>query len=238
MSLYMLKSLIASVLLLAGILAAFSMLALMGRAGTKADPARYRRLHRAAGYVFAAVLIVLVVIGGYLFIETGDALSLRGVLHAFLALSLFFLFLLKWLLVRFYKSFLRMAPALGMSLLVLTFIVFSVSGGYFLLRAAFSPGEGEAGSTSSLPAFENRAEQGALLYAQQCASCHYADREDSKLGPGLKDLFKKSALPYSGKSVTEENVRRQLIRPALSMPSFARMTEPEIADLMAYLKGL
>jgi cytochrome c1 len=51
-------------------------------------------------------------------------------------------------------------------------------------------------------------------------------------------LFAKPSLPASGKPVTEENIRQQLVRPARSMPSFAGLTAQEVADLMAFLKTL
>ena len=67
---------------------------------------------------------------------------------------------------------------------------------------------------------------------------YYADSKNTKDGPGLRDLFKKKNLPYSGRPATAANVRRQLLRPAMAMPSFAKLSDQEIADLIAYLKTL
>jgi cytochrome c1 len=58
------------------------------------------------------------------------------------------------------------------------------------------------------------------------------------MGPGLKDLFNKEKLPYSGRPPTVENVKQQLIQPALVMPSYTKLTDQEMADLIAYLKTL
>ena len=236
MSLFLLKSILAIALLITGLSAATAMLISMGRAEKKASPATLRKVHRAAGYLFALLLLVLAILGIKIFVGAGDTLSHRAVLHAFLALFLLFIFLLKIVLVRFYKSFLRTVPGLGMTVLVLVLVVFSVSAGYFLLRTALTSDPlSAAPSTSRL---QGDADKGSDLFARNCASCHYSDREDIKLGPGLKGLFHKDSLPASGRTMNEENVRHQMMRPFRSMPSFGSLTPQEVADLVAYLRTL
>lgn len=236
MSVFLLKSILAIALLVTGLSAATAMLISMGRAEKKASPITLRKIHRTAGYLFALLLLVLAILGIKIFIGAGDTLSHRAVLHAFLALFLVFIFLLKIVLARFYKSFLRIVPGLGMTVLVLVLVVFSVSAGYFLLRTAFTADPLLA--APSAPLLQGDADKGNDLFARHCASCHYSDREDNKLGPGLKGLFQKGRLPLSGRAATEENVRRQMVRPFRSMPSFGSLTAQEIADLIAYLKTL
>ncbi|OGD31743.1 MAG: hypothetical protein A2V45_15880 [Candidatus Aminicenantes bacterium RBG_19FT_COMBO_58_17] len=236
MSVFLLKSILAIALLITGLSAALAMLISMGRAEKKANPATLRKVHRVAGYLFALLLLVLAVLGTKIFVSSGDALSHRAVLHAFLALFLLFIFLLKIVLVRFYKSFVRIVPGLGMAVLVLFLVVFSVSAGYFLLRTALTADLMSAAPNT--PLLQGDVNKGSDLFARHCASCHYADREDKKLGPGLKGLFQKNKLPLSGRAVTEENVRRQMLRPFRSMPSFGSLTQQEIADLVGYLKTL
>jgi len=236
MSVFLLKSLLASALLIAGLSAALAMLISMGRAEKKVSPITLRKIHRTAGYLFALLLLVLAILGIKIFVGAGDTLSHRAVLHAFLALFLLFIFLLKIVLVRFYKSFLRTVPGLGMTVLVLLLVVFSVSAGYFLLRTALISGPTSA--ASSTPRLQGDADKGGDLFARNCASCHYSDREDKKLGPGLKGLFRNDRLPMSGRAVTEQNVRRQMMMPFRSMPSFGSLTPQEVADLVAYLKTL
>jgi len=238
MSIYILKSILAICLLLAGGVAMFSMLTLMGRAEKKADPARLRRTHRRAGYVFAVFLLFLSFLGIRIVVSAGDALSTRAVLHQFLGYFLLSLFFLKVMLARFYKPFLRIVPGLGFAVGILVLVVFSVTAGYYLLRAAFidRPAGAEVESTSIL--LSGDVKKGEEIFSFRCASCHFPDREESKLGPGLKDLFRKDRLPHSGKPATEENVRRQLAEPVQSMPSFSFLVEQEMEDLMAYLKSL
>ena len=236
MSVFLLKSILAIALLIAGLSAALAMLISLGRAEKKVSPTTLRKVHRAAGYLFALLLLALAILGTKIFIGAGDTLSLRAVLHAFLALFLLFIFLLKIVLVRFYKSFLRTVPGLGMTVLVLVLVVFSVSAGFFLLRTAST--SDPLAAASSMPALQGDADKGSDLFARNCASCHYSDREDKKLGPGLKGLFQNDRLPLSGRAATEENVRRQMISPFRSMPSFGSLTPQEVADLIAYLKTL
>lgn len=236
MSDYWLKTILAGIFLLSGTGAAWTMLTVMGAPEKGRDPAKLRRIHRLLGYLFGLILAPLAVLGAEFFIEGGDQLPSRAVIHGLLAISLLFIFLLKVVLVRFYRNFLRMAPTLGMAVLVLTLIVFAVSAGYYILRAVFEPEPAQAG-TAALKSVGDR-ERGAALFARYCGSCHHADREENKVGPGLKGLFKKERLPFSDKPATEENVWHQLVRPARSMPTFASLTERELADLIAYLKTL
>jgi len=236
MSDYWLKTILAGFFLLTGLGAAWAMLTVMGAPDKSHDPARLRKIHRVFGYAFGLVLAVLAVLGAEFFIEDGDQLSLRAVLHGLLAVSLLFIFLFKVVLVRFFRSFLRLVPTLGMAVLILALVVFAVSAGYYILRSVFPPEPAQAADAS--PGHVGNAGAGAALYARQCGSCHFSDSTEGKVGPGLKGLFAKDKLPFSDKPATEENVRRQLIRPARRMPPFASLSEREIADLMAYLRTL
>ncbi|MFO7875355.1 MAG: cytochrome c [Desulfovermiculus sp.] len=85
-----------------------------------------------------------------------------------------------------------------------------------------------------------QAEMGADLFQDKgCSQCHYTDSENSKIGPGLKDLFDQAKLPVSGQPVTEENVRNQLTDPYEDMPSFAdRLSEKEIEEIISYMSTL
>ncbi|MBW2308247.1 MAG: c-type cytochrome [Deltaproteobacteria bacterium] len=85
---------------------------------------------------------------------------------------------------------------------------------------------------------EGLAREGALLFDQSCSMCHYTDTTETKIGPGLKGLFKRGRLPGSGRPVTEANVRNQLKTPFENMPSFADLPEVKVGALLAFLKTL
>lgn len=238
MSFFLIKTILALFFLAAGVSATISMLTMMGKVEKKIDPKSLRKIHKISGRLFLLLLLPLLFLGMQYWIRIGDQTPIRAVFHAVLASGLIIIFLLKMAIVKFYKQFLRFAPVLGLLVFCFAFVVFSISAGFYSVRAL------SAGSTLSeeIDAVYSEivasAEKGASLYNAKCLSCHYPDSEDKKLGPGLKDLFKKEKLPHTGRPATEENVKEQLIRPALVMPSFTKLTELEMAALIAFLKTL
>ncbi len=79
---------------------------------------------------------------------------------------------------------------------------------------------------------------GMELFLKKCSVCHFADRSDKKIGPGLKGLFQMGALPKSGQPVTAKNIEKQLKTPFNRMPSFKNLTDDEINSVTEYLKTL
>ena len=82
---------------------------------------------------------------------------------------------------------------------------------------------------------------GQALFVKNCTICHYADKTDKKIGPGLKGLLKNKELPANHKPVTEASVRAQIESgdPAKGMPAFGtKFSKAEIDGLIAYLKTL
>jgi len=80
--------------------------------------------------------------------------------------------------------------------------------------------------------------EGAAVFQQKCAACHFSDKTDNKLGPGLKGLFKKQKMASSGLSVSESNIRAQLKTPFRAMPPFADLPQDKMDALIEYLKTL
>jgi len=64
-------------------------------------------------------------------------------------------------------------------------------------RCLFSCGRPDGGT--------GRAENGALIFDSHCAACHFADKFDRKIGPGLKGILKKEKLPAGGRPANPEN---------------------------------
>lgn len=72
----------------------------------------------------------------------------------------------------------------------------------------------------------------------QCSVCHNADSTETKIGPGLKGLFKHDKLA-NGKPVTEANVRAQINDGGNGMPSYKDiLSDQEKDNVIAYLKTL
>jgi hypothetical protein len=136
MSDYLIKTVLAVLLLGASLTAFLSMMARFGRPGDEARAERLRKLHKTAGYIYIMLLVPLVVFGAGFLVEMGDGLSTRGTFHFVLAVILLAVVKLKYLTVKTYRQMLRYAPALGMTLFSLTLVIFLITAGYFLLRTA------------------------------------------------------------------------------------------------------
>jgi mono/diheme cytochrome c family protein len=242
------KSMIAIAFLAIGILAALTMLALMGRSEPRANPKALKRAHSILGFLFFVLLLILSFVGlGYVSRAPGE-LAPRAVFHIVFAVSILAIIVLKLLIVRFYRGLLGVVPTLGMTLFVLIFLVFGSSAGYFFARSgaeeAFELEEAEAliASGSEITAVRSTgrgdAGRGSALYEKKCAFCHYADRTEGKLGPGLAGVLRGEALPSSGRPATAENVILQLEEPIGTMPSFRSLSAQEVADLVAYLETI
>ena len=230
------KSILAIFFLATGLVAVICMLTLMGRTERKVSATFLRKMHKGAGVLFALMFLVISYFCLQYVKTAGDGLSTRAVFHGVLSLSLFFVLALKLSIARFYKQFIRYVPGLGMTVFGLAFIVFLTSAGYFFLVTEEITVAGETDSEVSGPSSVGR---GQALFDNQCSFCHYADRIDSKMGPGLKGVLKGETLPASGRPATPENVTRQLLSPYQNMPSFkSTLSEQQIRYLVAYLKTL
>ena len=72
----------------------------------------------------------------------------------------------------------------------------------------------------------------------QCSVCHNADSEETKVGPGLKGIFKHAKLA-NGKPVSEANVREKINDGGNGMPAYSdQLSEQDKNDVIAYLKTL
>ncbi len=100
---------------------------------------------------------------------------------------------------------------------------------------------GNSSAASSQPvvtptAAAGDATKGQTLFTQNCAACH-STGTDTKVGPGLKGLFSKSALP-NGKPVNEKNIEEWISTGGGPMPSFPQLSDSDRANLAAYIKTL
>jgi len=88
-----------------------------------------------------------------------------------------------------------------------------------------------------LPVSAADASKGQAVF-DNCAVCHNADSTDTKVGSGLKNLFKKEKL-LSGKPVNEVNVREIIEMGGSTTPPMGGvLTDEDKENLIAYLKTL
>src|SRR4051794_2954722 len=66
----------------------------------------------------------------------------------------------------------------------------------------------------------------------QCSACHNADKDERKMGPGLKGLFKKDKMS-DGKKLTDASIRAKIDDGGNGMPAYKELlTSQQKDDLM------
>ena len=253
MSFFAIKTTLAVLLVAAGLTAAISMLTLMGKPEKRLSVSALMKTHRTAGYVFVGLLVVLALMGVRYLAAAGDSLALRGVLHWTLAVALILILALKLAIVRTFKQFVKFAPILGMTVITMALLVAAISAGFFAITRGTTPTAetGRPAVEAVQPAAEatqptveaaqppGDPKSGETLFASNCSNCHDADSTESRIGPGLAGLFERAELPSSGRPVTRENVRAQIVTPLGNMPSFQSYISDEgMTDLLAYIETL
>lgn len=247
----LLKAILALFFLAAGIAAVLFMFALMGKAERRMSATFLRRAHKTAGAIFTILLIVISIFCIKRVGIVGDNISTRSVFHAVFAIALIGVLAVKIVIVQFYKELIRFAPALGITVFVLALVVFSTSAGFYFVRLGTRPGVEEVTTLSERerigeeigPGDKGKvqvgdAEAGKEIFINKCSFCHYSDRDEAKIGPGLKSLLKNETLPYSKRPATVENVVSQMREPVGTMPSFSSLSDEEMANLIAFLEKL
>jgi mono/diheme cytochrome c family protein len=108
--------------------------------------------------------------------------------------------------------------------------------------AARAGGEGEPTHSPTQLAEASDAEslvgRGEKIFGDNCSMCHYPDKEETKVGPGLRGLFKTKLTPARRRPVTEETIRDQVQNGGVQMPPFPHIKGRAFSSLLAYLKSL
>ncbi len=239
MSFFAIKTTLAVLLVVAGLTAAISMFTLMGKPEKRMSVSALMKTHRTAGYVFVGLLVILAVMGVRYLAAAGDGLALRGVLHWTLAVALILILALKLAIVRTFKQFVKFAPVLGMTVIAMALLVAAISAGFFAVTRGRAPAAEVGRPAVEATQLAGDPRSGETLFATNCASCHDVDSTEPRIGPGLAGLFDRGELPSSGRSVTRENVRTQIVTPLGNMPSFqSYLSEEALTDLLAYIETL
>ena len=100
---YFLKTILGTAFLAAALTSFLSMMTLRGKPEKKTDPAKLKKIHRAAGIVIGILLVPLIYLGAIFLARTGDAMSIRAGFHVVLAIAFVVLLILKIAIVRVYK---------------------------------------------------------------------------------------------------------------------------------------
>ena len=79
---------------------------------------------------------------------------------------------------------------------------------------------------------------GEKIFKEKCAICHYADKTDKRIGPGMKGVFKREKM-WDDRPMNEANVRDMILKGGGKMVGFEdTMDAKEINNVVAYLKTL
>lgn len=249
MPMFLLKSYLSLLIVLSALLGLYTMLELLGRPERRFSAQRLRAAHRLNG-IFYLALFLFISFFCLRYVATAQAeLSARGTAHSALALLALFLLLLKIAIARRYRQFYDMLKVLGLTLAAVSMLMAGISGGYYLTVARLGTdlsfgstpqavGRVDEQLSEAQPGQPGDPVRGRELYSTKCFGCHDPLSNQVVVGPGHKGILKNKVLPASGRPATEQNIRRQLMDPLSSMPSFSYLKAQEVADIVAYLKTL
>jgi len=212
--------------------------------------------HLPIGMVMGAFCFVLVAL---IFRRTKLAQTARhcSVLALIAALPTAFLGILDWQ--HFYGGLLLfpIKMKLALACLLIIFLILAVIFGFFgetfskfvislyvlclfsVIGLGYFGGELVYGTKApAAEVAEGPAAEGGIVFKQNCSACHFTDSTATKIGPGLKGVFKGDKFLVSGWPVSEDNFRKQLQKPFDKMPPFGHLPPEQVEALLAYLKTL
>ena len=106
------------------------------------------------------------------------------------------------------------------------------------LLLAFVACESEPRKTDAELGLTPQQAMGRRVYDARCAECHYAYSSRNLRGPSMHGLFQKQFMT-SGIPVNDDRVSEIIMLGRAKMPGFQqKITQPQLADLMAYLHTL
>ena len=104
---------------------------------------------------------------------------------------------------------------------------------FLVLAQAKDKSKKEAKKTSTASTAEGQAQ-----FKEKCSVCHWPDKTDKRIGPGLKGVFKRAKL-FDERPVNDANVRELILKGGGKMVGFEDSLEAKQVDaLIAYLKTL
>ncbi len=80
--------------------------------------------------------------------------------------------------------------------------------------------------------------EGQAQFKEKCTVCHWPDKTDKRIGPGMKGLYKRAKM-FDERPVTDANVRDLILKGGGKMVGFEDSLDAKQVDaLIAYLKTL
>jgi len=250
MHIFLIKSLLAVVLLMLSLVSMVTMFEMFGRQERRFDPRTLRKVHRLSGIAFFLLSLGIAYVCLDFFVKTKAEPSPRSALHAAFSVAVLFLLSLKLLFNRVYRQFYGQLQTMGLILAFVSTAMISSSAGYFFLVTKFgrevpAPRIVEQKKDAVQESGRMTAktdpvsiERGKQLYESKCTFCHDPFSNKMLTGPGHKGILKNRLLPVSEKAATPENVMHQLRTPYKDMPSFSSLSDEDVQAVIAYLNTL
>jgi hypothetical protein len=258
MSIFLVKSVLALLMVALAAIAMATMFEIFGRNERRFDSERMKKMHMTSGRIYFLLFVFIMYFCLSYLIETKAELSTRAVFHSVFALTILVLFALKLLYLRIYRRYYENVKIIGLIMALMTFGLVGTSAGHYLLVSEFGTDasfdtimqykkqmalasgvdKGETVQKIIVKSDPESIGRGKNLFDSKCKFCHHANSTETIVGPGLKGIMKNKKLSVSKLSATPENVIRQLKQPFNRMPSFEYLTDEEISDIMAFLNSL
>ena len=160
------SSYLALLWIIIGIVAVLIMLEIRGNPKKRENLKTLTLFHRVMGYLF---ILFFVMAGVFMAIKIAgyqQEIAPRPLIHAYLAVSLIPMILLKWLIVRRFKRFFSYLPALGSLILATAFVLSAMTAGYVFLNRA----EIRYTTVSETDVYDVQLAQ--YLLFRKCGKCH------------------------------------------------------------------
>ena len=256
MSIFLIKSILSISILILAVILMFTMFEVLGRSDRKYNINTLKGIHRISGYMYILIFLVISYFCLQYIVSAKTELSTRASLHSLLAVTILALFGIKLSFIKAYRQFYEHVKNIGLIIAVLTFGLVSSSGGYYLLVSelgtdisfdelvhdkkgvVIEEGNNKKNQGIILKTDAESIGRGKNLFVIKCSFCHHSDSTETKVGPGLKDVLKKTRLPVSKFPAVPVNIKKQLRQPFDRMPSFAYLTDEEVDDILAFLNTL
>lgn len=155
---YLIKSLLALGLVILGLINFLTMYEALAGQRTRFSPEVLKKIHRFSGILFIIIFLYLSYLCKVGIANNPYDFSPRAIIHTVLAVTIFILLAIKILSIKFYRGFYTDAITLGKASLVMTLVLFAISGGYYFLLL--------------FP----KDNTGAFLVQNRCVRCHNLER--------------------------------------------------------------
>jgi cytochrome c2 len=223
------------------------MFEVLGRKDREHNTKKAMMIHRWSGRIYFIIFFIIMYHCLEYILLSRSELTARSTLHGTAAMLIVVLMGLKLLFMKRYREFYPSIKYLGISMVVLTFVMTGASGGYYMVVSKFGTDKSydkitqykqTSGTELSAKIDKASIESGKNLFTAKCIFCHDPVSSNGKVGPGLKGILKRDLLPISGKPATPDNIIKQLRKPINRMPAFDYLSDKEVDDLIAYLNTL